>query len=286
MIEQLAKRWLSELEADLDELSELGLIPIERFKRAMKAVGRSLKRLKAMVMERGFADREEEINFFKVVKPKFYQWKIYYAELYNLELGIEKVLGSEMLAFLESELLYVDRFFGKYAFVYEYYRCQAEELDGLYFVRGADSGSVLVPEMGELDTNFATGGDYLFSKFRAMERIRDWLVEHVKYLTAHPGAEVSGMGQAIDLRWTGESINLAELAFGIHRSGQLNNGTATVGSIFRWLEGQLGIAIGVPSKRLNEIRKRTATSRTKFLEKMAGELLRSLDGENKYTSGG
>ena len=84
------------------------------------------------------------------------------------------------------------------------------------------------------------------------------------------------------MRWTGESINLAELTFGIHRTGQLNNGTASVGSIFRWLEDKFHVNIGIPSKMLSEIRRRTSISQTRYLNEMIEMVIQKLDKKDEY----
>ena len=38
------------------------------------------------------------------------------------------------------------------------------------------------------------------------------------------------------LKWTGETINLVEVAYGIWLTGQLNNGNTSVTEIVEWLE--------------------------------------------------
>lgn len=285
MIEQLAKRWLSELEQDLEEVVDNGHEAVEQLRRTTQLVEKALRRLRLQVQDKGFSSNVEEVNFFKHVKPKFYHWKIYFLELYAMERGRPAFGAAEQQAWVERELVYVERFFYQHHFLYEYYRLKSSDLDTLYFVRGANRGSMLLPEVPELDPSFSTEGDYLFAKFMAFEKLRDWLVERARYLLANPNADIGNIARAEELRWTGDSINLAELAFGIHRTAQVNNGTASIGSIFRWLEEKLQISIGVPSKRLSEIRRRTTISRTRYLDEMIDMVIQKIDKEDEYRPG-
>ncbi|MFN0293475.1 RteC domain-containing protein [Pedobacter helvus] len=282
MIEQLAKRWLGELEQEMEELLDTRYEGVERLRKATILVERTLKKLRQQVQEKGFSSQDDEIYFFKHLKPKGYHWKIYFLELYTMECGRPQIGVIEQKEWLDREMAYVDRFFEQHHFFYEYYRLDSTELDSLYFLRGADKGSLLLPEVPELNPAFGTEGDYLFAKFMAFEKLRDWLVEKARYLLANPHADIGNISQAEELRWTGDSINLAELAFGIHRTGQVNKGTASIGAIFRWLEEKLQVSIGIPSKRLSEIRRRTTISRTRYLDEMIEMVIQKLDKEDEY----
>jgi len=282
MIQELSSRLLKQLETELEEISFQNLSPIKRLTAALKPIRQALKKLKSYLEDHPFSSAEQEISFFKYVKPDFYQWQIYFNELYTIEENIPFADAEAQRLHFENELIYVQRFFREYNFQYQYYKRDASELDSLYFIRGADNGSVLMPNVPELDSSFSTNSDYLFSKIKAFEMLREWLSERINHLKKNPLVSYQPSSDTDALRWTGDSINLAELAFGIHRTGQLNNGTATVGAIFRWLEDKLQVSIGIPSKRLSEIRRRTSISRTRYLDEMIEMVIQKLDKEDEY----
>ena len=93
----------------------------------------------------------------------------------------------------------------------------------------------------------------------ALERIAA-LLENKKTGKLHDGDTT--------LRWTGESINLVELAYGIWLTGQLNNGNATISEIIRWMEASLGIHVGRAYRRWTEISRRDRVHSTKFIDRM------------------
>lgn len=84
-----------------------------------------------------------------------------------------------------------------------------------------------------------------------------------------------------DLRWTGESINLVELAYGIWLTGQLNNGNATISETIRWMESSLDIRIGRAYRRWTEISRRDPVNTTKFLDRMKVAILERIMNEGR-----
>ena len=283
MINEFSRRLQEQLELDLENLGYQAVSPLTKFNSSIGLIREALKKLKAYFDDHP-CDKEEEIYFFKYIKPNIYRWKIYYSELYTIEENLPTGSVDEQINHLKQENYHIERFFGQYQFQYQYYKLNADELDGLYFVRGIDIQSTLLPDVPELDPAFSTSCDYLFSKIKAYELLRDWIKERLDYLKKSPlSLDNIIHGQApSELRWTGDSINLAELGYGLYYTGQLNNGTAGIGEIFRWLEEKFGVSIGIPAKRFAAIRTRKRLSRTKYIDEMKEAIDRKLDKEDEY----
>jgi hypothetical protein len=284
MIQEISNRLLKQLENDLEQTCSQVKDPLQRLAAVLKLIREALKRLRAHVNDLKFKDKSEEIPIFKYIKPSFYQWQIYYTELYNLETNLPHGDAEKQGSFLEQELLYIERFFRQYAFLYQYYKLNAMELDSLYFVRGADMQSVLLPEVPDLDPEFSTSCDYLFSKFRAFEALKDWVLQRLLLLKKKniDPQLLAGSLQVGDMNWTGDTIDLAEVGLGFYHTGKLNNGTAGLGEIFRWLEETFHVNIGVPAKRFAELRKRKRLSRTRYLNEMRDSLNLKMENEDEY----
>lgn len=240
-------------------------------------------KLNTFAFEKPFASVQEEIEFFKSIKPDFVRWKYYFQELFTMEEHVPFGEAKLQELYFENELVYVQRFFREHQFHYQYFRRGAVDLDRLLFTsEGAKCESTALPwGLGELD-GFSRPGEVVFARLMAFEKLRDWLLERIAFLKGDGGNPyfVGGIGD--ELHWTGDSINLAEVAVGLHRTKQLNHGSASIGSIFRWLGEKLHVSIGVPSKRISEIKRRTKFSRTRFLDEMREESLRSFDREDEY----
>ncbi|XHR95549.1 RteC domain-containing protein [Mucilaginibacter sp. UC70_90] len=284
MIQEISNRLLKQLENDLEQACFQIKDPLQRLTMVLKLIREALKRLKVHVRDLKFKDKEEEIPIFKYIKPSFYQWQIYYTELYNIEINLPHSDPEKQATFLEQELHYIERFFRQYAFLYQYFRLNATELDSLYFVRGAEMQSILLPEVPDLDPGFSTSCDYLFSKFRAFEALKEWILERLQLLKKKiidPQA-LFGSLYAGDMNWTGDTIDLAEVGLAFYHTGKLNNGTAGLGEIFRWLEEVFHVNIGVPAKRFAELRKRKRLSRTRYLNEMRDSLNLKMENDDEY----
>jgi len=288
MIQEISTRLLKQLEEDLEHTCFQIKDPFQRWTATLKITREALKRLRAHVNDLKFKDKAEEIPIFKLIKPSFYQWQIYYTELYNIEINLPYGDTEKQAGFLELELLYIERFFRQYAFLYQYYKLNATELDNIYFVRGAEMQSILLPEIPDLDPEFSTSCDYLFSKFKAFDALKDWVLERLLLLkkkNIDPQA-LSGNLHAGEMNWTGDTIDLAEVGLGFYHTGKLNNGTAGLGEIFRWLEEKFNVNIGIPAKRFAELRKRKRLSRTRYLNEMRDSLNLKMENEDEYVPTG
>lgn len=282
MLQEISNRLLSQLENDLEKSYFQAKDPFQRWTTALKLVREALKKLKVHFDDHHFKDKTDEISFFKHIKPAFYHWNIYYTELYEIESHLPKGDVPKQIEFLELELQYIARFFRQYAFLYQYYKLNADELDNLYFIRGAEPQNILLPNIPDLNPEFSTSCDYLFSKFRAYESLKDWLIEKIMMLRKNPATPFEPGAEAGELHWTGDTINLAEIGIGIHQTLQVNNGSASIADIFRGLEETFHVNLGIPSKRVSELRRRKRLDRTQYIGEMRDSIERRFDKENEY----
>lgn len=263
-------------------VSVVGLSPVQVLSAYLALIREHLDVLRDRVLSLGFASATEEVWFFKHLKPKFLAEKIFRFEVHAIEMGSPVGTVEMVRDFLSDELRLVHRFFQQYAFLYQYYRSGAVELDGLYFVRGAELPAGMVVDVVEADPGFSTAMDYLFAKFIAFERLQVYLVEKIE----HPFAlvhEGPGAGRKVrPLRWTGDSINAVELGFALHDTGQLNDGKATLTEIFEWMADALNIVVKKPHRRFDEIEGRKIISKTDFTDRMRMSILNRIDKKNEY----
>ncbi|RQO77743.1 hypothetical protein DBR40_07145 [Pedobacter sp. KBW01] len=280
MIREFAKRSLATLLDELQQLDYASADPLQKMSGSLRAIKAGITRLQQLVQEQGFSSEAEEVNFFKHIKTDFYAWQVFVVERYTLERNMpERDAGAQRL-FLLAEVAYVERFFLSNPFVFEYFRIGATELDELYFLRKSDGVGLLFPEAAERDRSFSTPADYLFSKFKAYGMLKTWLMERLDYLERNPAVAYLAGAESIELKWTGDSVNLAELGYALALSGQLNHGQAAIAQVFRWLEEKLSVNIGVPARRLASIRSRKRLSRTKFLDELKDVLDRKMDEDD------
>lgn len=268
------------MESELNMLDEVESAPAERLRQALPLITRIIADVKKIVLEEGFASPEAEIHFFKQVKPRFYACQIYEVLLYNLRMQMPAGTPEMVRAFYEDELEQLFRLFRVEAFHYQYFRTKATELDHVYFLREANPGDM--PELDFIDppAGFSTAMDYKFAKYMANERLRDHLLELLMNAKTSVKVQRAVGERQIVLKWTGDAINLVELAYGIWLTGQVNHGNAGIAEIMQWLEMNLQVTIGRPFRRWQSLSGRKRVGTVKYIDQMKAAILKRLDDEN------
>lgn len=277
MVSNFMKKLSAQLADGLAEINQRKQSAEKHLSAALQLVRSLLMLLREHILLKPFPDKDAEIHFFKNVKPQFLAAKIFELERYNLEQGKPAGTREKLAAFYESELEIIRRFFIRYAFLYQYYRSGLTELDHLYFIRGAEVPSVLLPEFGEPDPEFSTCGDYLFAKFQAFEQLQAYIAERIAKLLNLPEQQ----GRPFKpFRWTGELVNLIELGHGIHLNGQINDGEVGIVELFEGLGEFFGVHLGIPKKGFDDLKKRKRISKTQFTDRMREALIKRMDDED------
>ena len=268
---------LAALRSSIALLDGETITPLERLKQTLLLTSEKINEIKKEVVQNGFSSTDEEIHFFKFVKPAFYALQIYEVDIYNLTTNVPPGTSEMQKAFYEQELLYLFRLFRTNAFHYQYFRTGARELDTQYFTREGRPSDIPVLELADPFPGFSTPLDYLFAKFIAAERLQHVLIDKLTVLYGHgPGESAKSVPK---LKWTGDTINLVELAYGIWLTNQINDGQASMAEITRSLEEIFEVHIGDPNRRWQDIARRKSISPTKYLDLTISEINKRLDNE-------
>lgn len=283
-IKVYAEEEFLQLTRELEQIAMRYAEPLKRMTVALKTVRQSLHVLYGHILENPFRDKKEEISFFKEVKPRFYALYLFEQDLYYIAASLPRSDDESLKAYYRDELRFLQRTLKQHAFLYQYYKLGADELDDLYFLRGLENQSVLIPEVGEFDRSFATNGDYLFSRFRACEMMQDHLVNSLSNIGKQQerAAFIRPGRNSNPLKWTGEQINAVELGYAIWFSGQLNGGDVALADIMYWLAESLDVDLSRHTRRFEEIKSRKLLSPTRFLDQMRDAMRKHMDDLNGF----
>lgn len=265
-MKNFVKNLYNELIEELAIYADLGALPVRKLTGALASISAAVTKLHQFITETPFESIADEIQFFKYDKPAFIAEQFYAMEIFTIHTARPVNDALLLKTFYQQELRYIDRFLEQNKFLFAYYQNDMNVIDHLLFVRGAKPTDIPVPDIIGLDPDFHTCCDNLFAKFMAFERLRDYLVGEILELDELPQGLKRGTGHG--LKFTGETINLAEVAYGLWLTGQFNDGNASVAEIFRWLEDSLGILMGRPHRRWTEISGRTVLPYTKFIDRV------------------
>lgn len=265
MIKKLSVQLQAQLQKEMEKTDQIEL-SLEKLKTGLASVQQILVALRIGTLETGFSSTDEEVHFFKYEKPPIYAWLIFITERYAIEINFPRGKKEEQIAYLNQQILYINRFFRQNEFLYQYYRLDANELDGQYFIRGKNAVVLGFSEVPEIDREFGTPADYLFSKFIAYEKTLDYLLREIEILSA-AGSE-QPFRKKIALKWTGDSVNLIELIYGIYETGQINSGEASLAELMNFFGQLFEINLTRYFKKFTDIKMRKSMSKTRFLDEM------------------
>lgn len=249
--------------------------PIERAERSSSVVRECIEKLKEYVSKTGFENNEEEITFFKEIKPKFFALLILYVKLYDIHTRMPIPI-KEQRKLLKKELEKIHQYFDDQQEFYRYYRQRGSYMDESYFLR--DRYDIkLLPDISYLDsdTTFRTSKDYQVAKIMAFDLLNDklsTLLKDLEYQAGKDGPEIS----LASLPWTDTKAGLIEILYGLQCMGSLNNANAGLTQIARLLESAFQVSLGNYSRGFQEmsIRKK---SRTPFLDRMREMVIKRMD---------
>ncbi|MBS1564485.1 MAG: RteC domain-containing protein, partial [Bacteroidetes bacterium] len=144
-------------------------------------------RVKNEVSNYAFPSAEEEIRFFREIKPAFTSEVEYYNLLYHVEI-FKPVSREELLAFWLRERQRLTDFIREHEAFYQYYKGGETHSDLQYFTR-AGSQSARLPEakIYDRDANATTGYDYLVTSLLALERFARYVDDKLSGLKEGPG---------------------------------------------------------------------------------------------------
>ncbi|MFC4213360.1 RteC domain-containing protein [Pedobacter lithocola] len=271
---------LGKLRVELEEVETMGLSPIEKLKSYLSLTNSCVATMKATILEDPFISEADEIEFFKVWKPKVYGLLIYAAERYSYEIA-RPLLVDGYADFYNQQLNYISKFFRQHEFIYQYYRFDMSEMDSVYFLRGKKPDGLFGIDIPELDNSFATAGDYLFAKFIGLEMMQDLILSDIKGPKSTAETEVKSR-KGRSLRWTGDSTNLIELLYGLAETKQFNDGDIDISDMVDVFEQVFNVNLSNYFRRFTTIKRRKSVSKTRFLDEMVQAVNKRIDDADAY----
>lgn len=246
------------------------------FEVIIELILKELSEVKDIVLKKGFNNLEEEIHFFKKLKPLLLSKLIYYNAIYKIE--AKKPYGGDKIVkkYLKTELSKLKKYFDNNLEFYKYYRTNSTYLDHKYFVRGKyDIKLSLDTYYFESDHNFTTSHDYKVAKILANDLLQLYLEEQL-FKTPQIKKSINNSF----LKWTGSKTAMIELIYALYSHGLIDNGNADIKHIAKTFENSFDIDLGDFYHTFMELKARKI-NRTKFLDSLRDALIKKMDEEDE-----
>src|SRR5574343_592975 len=127
---------ISELDDRINELTYAPSNSLVSYENAIGLVLQKLEEIKKYIKRNGFKDDDEEILFFKQLKPQLVSKLIYFNAIYKIETKRPRGGDKTIKKYLNVELSKIKRYFDANLEFYKYYRTNSTHLDNKFFLRG------------------------------------------------------------------------------------------------------------------------------------------------------
>ena len=229
-----------------------------------------------------FQNSDEEIWFFKNIKPFILSKLIYFNDIYTLELRKPNGSKEVLKEYYKKKQIAITEFCNANLDFYQYYRSKATHLDKYYFLRGHEKYQ-LCHDCGIFDKDplFSTCCDYRVAKMLAYDMLEIYLQQRLHELEKKEVIDNSRTSLPDNpFRWTGTKIAAIELGYAIYAAGVLNDGNADIKEIMTYIEASFKIDLGDYYRAYLTIRERKK-DKTSFLTNLINKLLRKMDEDDK-----
>ena len=244
---------------------------------ASHVLGNTFEQLKDFIIVYKFKDEDEEIFFFKEVKPKIFCHLIYYRKVYNIEMHRPVASLEAQKEYLKVKMDAIHDFNNKILDFYRYYRSGATYLDAAYFVRGKpDTEQYLETFYYERDPQFSTNADFKVAKIMANDMLQVYLLSELDLLDNYMQKPTNTSFPKVKLTWTGSKTDLIELIYALDTEGCFNNGKIPLIQIAAYFESIFNIDLGNNIAR-NFYDMRIRNNPTPFLDRLREEILKRMD---------
>jgi len=266
-------RLKKEIDANIEQIESSEISAITKSLEASRILADAFNQLKTFILSYNFRNEEEEILFFKDVKPKLCYRLIYYRKVYNIEMnrptGVEK--QREYLGELLDD---INKYNTNRLDFIRYYRSGASHLDTLYFLRRkTDAEQYLETFFYELDPKFSTNCDFKVAKILANDMLAVYLMQEIELLNDN-GMKTCSFGFPTTKKtWKGSKTELQEQIYAWDSAGMF--GDVPLTQLYDYIQNVFNIELDRNlSRTFGDLKIRNVP--TPFLDKLKNSLLRRM----------
>lgn len=270
---QFTSRLKNEVDAKVEQMERAELSTMTKSLEASRILREAFNQLRAFVLSYDFQGEEEEILFFKEIKPRLCFRLIYYRKLYNIELN--RPTGTEkQREYLNDFLNDINKYNNKRLDFIRYYRSGSSHLDALYFLRGQpDTEQYMETFYYEFDPNFSTNGDFRVAKILANDMLSYYLMGEIEALSDNAMIVNSFGFPATKLTWKGTKAELQEQILSWDSAATF--GDIPLTQLYSYIQNVFNIQLDSNlSRSFSELKIRL--SPTPYLDKLKNALLRRM----------
>lgn len=269
------------LEDDLKQIeSEVSDI-LKKSEQSIHCISNCLNRLKEYIRQNKFQNIENEIRFFKTIKPSVYSKLIYFVKVFNIESKRPTGSDKSQKKYLINELDKLEEYFSGNLEFYQYMRNNLTFLDDKYFLRGKVDIRLYVDTfIYDADPDFSTSHDYKAAKILANDLLSIYLKSELSALERKDFASAKNMLSAKGKYvWTDSGIALTELIYSLKAARSINYGNFDIKEMAAFMEFIFKADIGDYYHEFMQMKARQ--NPTRYLDSLKAALLKKMSEKDE-----
>ncbi len=278
-MEEFTNLYLDEIERQIQKIESEERNVINKSTKILSFLETKLEKLKEFIIKYDFKTEEEEILFFKEIKPKIVSKLIYYMSVHKIEISRPKGSPLTIEIYLLTELDILKHFFDSNIEMYHYYRTGGTHLDKIYFLRkrNFDIPINIACFYFERDVRFSTVYDYKIAKIIANDCLEKYLkLQLIKLKEDTETEQKAHTTLKTRETWTASKTDLAELIYALDTAKCINYGNIKLNALASYMEDIFNVSMGDVYRTYLEMRERKG-SRTQFLDRLKDKLIERMD---------
>lgn len=239
-------------------------------KKAAKLIQKTLSSFREQIRRDGFKCDEDEIYFFRNIKPKIHAYLNFFLILYEIETSKYHKTDEELTNLIDKKMRMFRHIQGEYIDFVTYYMEGMTHLDRIYFLRPTDlvkftrhSATMMV------DPEFSTTYDIVAADILAHQMLK-------KHLFPDKDNLKTRMPASPKMKWTGTKSDFIEFVYGLQGSAAVNYGDVEIIELCQALQSIFKIHIEDPYRIFIDLTNRK-TAPVKFIPKMEEGFLRKVE---------
>ena len=242
MITAIKNNSLVDFEHELAQILNSNTSEVEKAKKIIIFIDDILLQLTDWLKTHTFDSIQDEIKFFKEIKPNIVAKLIFYKELLFLvaTLPVEK---NKKVKHYEKKLEVIRHFNRKNREFIKYIKSQSTHFDELYFSRKMYRDLFLTDcIIINHDAKLCTSHDFLVAEVLAYELLTLHIENRIDNL--NQSCTINSNQLQSNLHWTAKKIDLIELIYALHEAKVFDNGQADIKEITNVFEKAFQIDLG------------------------------------------
>lgn len=232
----------------------------------------SLEKLEGFSKTYRFKSEDEEIHYYKNLKPQLVAQIIYYCQAAMIISRIPLGSIEAKQDHFKNELKKIEAFFQTNVHYISQYRAK-ETINDKHFYLTKNLNINLLPAHMLVNTNDnnQTNGSFFMAELLANEKLQKFLLFQLDNLEITKNIAENSKTPNLGFSWTAPKVALIELIYALFSQGAINKGDVEIIHLVKNFEQFFNIELGDPYRMFTEIKQRKK-SPTIFLKTLVDKL--------------